>query len=1328
MKGGLVRRSLKLLAPVMAAVSMTGYLVVLSAFSSPPAGAVSQVGGDDVPVLQPNWTWTYNQTYTLNDPGTGYFSVAETVTYKVVGVVQHTEWVCPAAYDGGLCTASTTGAVNAGTYSTYEETFSGSVTSGTGTADNETLTNVAGSVSGTQYQETSNMAIVELDQTQNISGKVLSIDTVNIAFTNDDVYTPAQVNEDFRLHSGDTWLENTAIYDNGIVNYSVSGIDGQSGSDPIDSTGDVNATATDASATVTEPIASNIPVDQITYGDTVNDVADARDWSNTYHNIVADSYETGLAPGGSCTSAQTAECEASTMVLTAATIPAPTSSVSETITPNVASPCNAVAVTGNLSSSASGSAVAVTLDESTITPDQVVTDNVTSTAGGAYTASFTVPVTHDGLNKPGAQAAFGILVTSGSASNAATLEVQPQDCTTLTNAPASGPQGGTASVSTTVTDAQTGQPISGASVLFSLSGQTATATGVSGANGVATATLSLVAGPPRTATLTSSFAGNTANSATSSTSSLVVTVDQSATSLQASEPTATIGDPVTFTAQVSRNGPSIATAPTGNVQFLIDGVDLGTPVTISVSGSATSEVSTSMPIGDHVITAIYSGDGNYAGSTGVIPTYDVHKPLTPTSTSLGVVPGSSVYGQPIALTAGVSSVAGIPTGSVEFLLGGTTDLGTAMLPGTGSNQVSINVTSLPVGNDSITAEYLGDGDVNYNTSVSAPFSETVTQDPTAVTITPPATTPVVGQSETYQIKVSSTSPGSGVPTGTVTVTIDGTPVATNLALTGGLASVTVPTENAGGHTVAASYSGDSNFKASTNSINETVNQAQTTTVVESSANPSIVGNAVTFTATVTANAPGGGDPTGLVNFFDNGTPIGSGGLTVTGTQDQASVELTSLSEGSGQEITAVYGGDLNYVGSTSSLADSVDQNVVPAPPVFDTSVSVTPTFNPSAFGQAVTWTATVTSAAGGGTPAGTVQFSVDGTNLGSPVTLNASGQATSISDSSLIAGGHTVIASYGGETTNPTADYSGSGQVYSQSVIQAATRMSLVASPSPVTYGQPETFTASLTAITPGAGIPGGVVQFLFNGTDFGNPVLTIDGMASITDSTALNPGTYTISAIATGDANFAGTSGGSSFVVSPVGVTQSVVAMPNPVIYGNSVIFEDTVAPAYGPGTPPTGTVEFFANGVEFGSTSLVSSAVGQRAGYAYGGLNAGTYSITAVYEGNTFYGSNTSAPITLVVQQAPTSMTATKAALSGTTLSATLIDSNNGKPIAGASIEFVAGSTVLCAAAVTNASGVATCSDSAHISAVLAAGGYTAFYFGSNNYLAYATKEGLV
>ncbi len=105
------------------------------------------------------------------------------------------------------------------------------------------------------------------------------------------------------------------------------------------------------------------------------------------------------------------------------------------------------------------------------------------------------------------------------------------------------------------------------------------------------------------------------------------------------------------------------------------------------------------------------------------------------------------------------------------------------------------------------------------------------------------------------------------------------------------------------------------------------------------------------------------------------------------------------------------------------------------------TVGVTSSLNPSVYGQAVSFTATVT----GASPTGSVQFNIDGVAFGSPVTL-ASGSATSGTIATLTPGTHTVTAVYSGDTNNAggTATLAG-GQVVSSLV---------AASPTSVNFGK----------------------------------------------------------------------------------------------------------------------------------------------------------------------------------------------------------------------------------------------------------------------------------
>ena len=120
---------------------------------------------------------------------------------------------------------------------------------------------------------------------------------------------------------------------------------------------------------------------------------------------------------------------------------------------------------------------------------------------------------------------------------------------------------------------------------------------------------------------------------------------------------------------------------------------------------------------------------------------------------------------------------------------------------------------------------------------------------------------------------------------------------------------------------------------SDHTVNYTATQASTTTSLTSSPNPSVINQAVTYTATVSVNAPGTGTPTGNVAFYDGGIAIGpcggSTGRTLIGPTATCSVTYTSTGS---HTVTARYLGTPSYAASPTS--NTVTQTVnATAPPV-----------------------------------------------------------------------------------------------------------------------------------------------------------------------------------------------------------------------------------------------------------------------------------------------------------------------------------------------------------------------------------------------------------
>ncbi|XUX00031.1 MAG: InlB B-repeat-containing protein [Dehalogenimonas sp.] len=100
----------------------------------------------------------------------------------------------------------------------------------------------------------------------------------------------------------------------------------------------------------------------------------------------------------------------------------------------------------------------------------------------------------------------------------------------------------------------------------------------------------------------------------------------------------------------------------------------------------------------------------------------------------------------------------------------------------------------------------------------------------------------------------------------------------------------------------------------------------TTTTVASSNNPSGSGDSVTFTATVT-RAGGSNTPTGTVTFKDGANTLGTGTLSGSGASATATYTTSALPDGS-HSITAVYGGNSYFLGSTSAPLTQVVGNIL----------------------------------------------------------------------------------------------------------------------------------------------------------------------------------------------------------------------------------------------------------------------------------------------------------------------------------------------------------------------------------------------------------------
>ncbi len=188
-----------------------------------------------------------------------------------------------------------------------------------------------------------------------------------------------------------------------------------------------------------------------------------------------------------------------------------------------------------------------------------------------------------------------------------------------------------------------------------------------------------------------------------------------------------------------------------------------------------------------------------------------------------------------------------------------------------------------------------------------------------------------------------------------------------------------PVYGSGNQNVQASFapSGTVYADSLSNIVQATGSGFPTTTSLSSAPNPSTYLQAVTITATVTSGA-GVGNPSGSVNFTDNGTAIpGCTGVALMAQGNNASVAIcrtSSLAVGAHSDIVGAYPGNGNFGGSNGTLQPAQVVNKAAS------TVALTSAPNPSTYLQSVTVTATVTGA-NGGSPTGTVSFTDNGTAI-----------------------------------------------------------------------------------------------------------------------------------------------------------------------------------------------------------------------------------------------------------------------------------------------------------------------------------------------------------
>ena len=595
----------------------------------------------------------------------------------------------------------------------------------------------------------------------------------------------------------------------------------------------------------------------------------------------------------------------------------------------------------------------------------------------------------------------------------------------------------------------------------------------------------------------------------------------SATTITGTEPDPSVpGETVTVSVTVTGTD----TTPTGTVD--ITGADTNCNVALTNGKGSCTVVFNSA--GNKPLKAIYGGNAKYAGSMGS-RNHNVHGKKANTETTItSDSPDPSMVGQPVTIQYSVTAVApgqGTPTGDVTVSDGTQSCTGTVAAGG-------CSITFATPGIKSLTAAYAGDTD--FSGSTSTPPTEHTVNSPnpqaadTTTTITSDLPDPsLVGQSVTIQYSVAVVAPGTGTPTGNVTVS-DG---AQSCAGTIAAGSCSIAFAAPGVKSLTATYAGDANFNGSVSTppTAHTVNKIATTTTITSDLpDPSVVGEAVTINYSVAVVAPGQGTPTGDVTVSD-------GTQSCTGTVAAGTCSITFVAPGV-KALTATYAGDTDFNGSVST--PPTEHTVNPANPnAADTTTTITSDLpDPSLVGQLVTIQYSVAVVAPGtGTPTGDVTVS-DGTD-----SCTGTLAAGSCTIAFATPGVKSLTATYAGD-----ANFNGSVSTppTEHTVIpanpNAADTTTTITSdlPDPSTVGQPVTIKYSVVVVAPGTGTPIGDVT-VSDGTQSCTGTVAA-GSCTIAFAT---PGAKYLTATYAGDVNFNGS------VSTPP--TPHLVKQANPIFTG---------------------------------------------------------------------------------------------------------------------------------------------------------------------------------
>jgi len=791
--------------------------------------------------------------------------------------------------------------------------------------------------------------------------------------------------------------------------------------------------------------------------------------------------------------------------------------------------------------------------------------------------------------------------------------------------------------------------------------------------------------------ITATYSGDTNynSGGTSNSVNQVVNKALSTVAVVSSEPTAILGDPLTFTITASGSQGSVIGGAVTLYAYETNTV-IGT-CSITTGSSCTIDLFASTP-GHHRVWASYSGNSIYDPSNSPYIYQDNANPATPTVV-VTFSPSSTVdFGTTVTANATVSGGSGTPSGIISWEMD-ENSISKSCTLATGS--CSVSLTGVVAGLHTIVAEYGGDHFYAAGEGQAVLTVNTVSVATTTDMVASPSPS-LTGATVTLTAHVHDTGL---TPTGGVTFK-DGITDIGGCTLALSICSITSSPLSKGSHVFTATYAGVAGeFLSSSGTFTQQVNDPtgkSTTTTLTISSSP-VIGE----TETVTAHVTNSTTVTGTMIFKDATAEIGRCDLS----SQSCSIHYAFAALGS-HFVSANFQVSSEFDGSSVSATITVIKHT--------TTMDIISSENPSAWLQAPTFTVTMPTRINGsmiiedgegatssctitaGICTATLTFKVSGSHdmhfeyggdeynaalyvhftqvvglptpvvtltsnkapadFSSPISFTAtlsnvsatgavtfregstpiasctivSGGSCSADFAGLSVGSHSLVADYAGQT----GVFAGAqSATFTQDVVRATTTTTLVSSLNPSPYGTVLTLTA--TVINSGVG-PTGVVQFeeYVGGSEKVLGQCTLTGSScALTVSSSLSLGTHSLKAEYLSDTSYAGSYSSSlAQVINPISNGLSVVSSNTSALFGDAVtlyIFMNVT-----PG-PATGTVQLSDGTNPLGSPLTL---VDGRASYVTSSLAVGTHSIGASYSGDTTYSAASASPISQTISNTVT------------------------------------------------------------------------------------------